>query len=124
MNMKYFFYTLLLLLPGCQKDPIPPLSTPVVITNSTITSITTTGAICSGEVIESYGSRVIKRGIYGSESLAFSSINFITEDGQGTGIFTSTLTNLRRNTTYYVKAYAINEAGISYGRVLAFKTLN
>lgn len=39
-----------------------------------------------------------------------------------TGIYKSTLTNLKPNTTYYAKAYAINSIGISYGEEVTFTT--
>ena len=46
----------------------------------------------------------------------------ITYDGSGTGQFTSNLVNLYGQTTYYVRAWAQNEAGISYGDQLSFTT--
>src|SRR3970282_886779 len=45
-----------------------------------------------------------------------------TTDGAGTGGFTSSLTGLTRNTTYYVKAYATNGAGTAYGNEVTFTT--
>lgn len=42
----------------------------------------------------------------------------------GTGVFADTLTNLTPNTTYYYRAYAMNAAGIAYGPVKTFKTIN
>jgi hypothetical protein len=47
----------------------------------------------------------------------------ITFDGTGTGQFTSHITNLNPNTTYYVRAYATNSVGTGYGEVLSFTTL-
>lgn len=41
---------------------------------------------------------------------------------QSTGAFNSTLTNLSANTTYYVRAYATNEIGTSYGEEVMFVT--
>jgi hypothetical protein len=46
-----------------------------------------------------------------------------TLDGSGTGVFTSYLSGLTPNTTYYVRAYATNAAGTSYGNELSFTTL-
>ncbi|MCX6294109.1 MAG: fibronectin type III domain-containing protein [Sphingobacteriales bacterium] len=47
-----------------------------------------------------------------------------TNDGNGTGIFISNLTGLIANTTYYVRAYATNANGTSYGNEVSFTTLN
>ncbi|MBR0038351.1 MAG: carboxypeptidase regulatory-like domain-containing protein [Bacteroidales bacterium] len=43
--------------------------------------------------------------------------------GVQTGYFSKTVTGLSDNTTYYVRAYVINEAGISYGEETDFATL-
>ena len=40
-----------------------------------------------------------------------------------TGSFISNITELTANTTYYVRAYAINSTGTSYGSELNFTTL-
>ena len=46
----------------------------------------------------------------------------ITSDESGSGSFTSSLTGLLPNTTYYVRAYATNSAQTSYGNTLSFTT--
>ena len=43
-------------------------------------------------------------------------------DGTGTGSFTSNLTGLTKSTTYYVRAYATNSAGTSYGDEVILRT--
>jgi uncharacterized protein (TIGR02145 family) len=48
----------------------------------------------------------------------------ITSNGTGNGSFTSNLTALEVNTTYYVRAYASNSVGTSYGNQHTFTTLN
>ena len=40
----------------------------------------------------------------------------------GTGIFTSSLSGLYFGTTYYVRAFAINSAGVAYGQEISFVT--
>ena len=46
-----------------------------------------------------------------------------THDGTGTGGFVSQLSGLNANTTYYVRAYATNSVGTSYGNQFEFQTL-
>jgi hypothetical protein len=46
----------------------------------------------------------------------------ITNDGMGTGVFTSTLTGLTPSTTYYVRAYATNNVGTAYGNEVTYTT--
>lgn len=45
-----------------------------------------------------------------------------TTDGDGTGSFTSGIPGLSEETAYYVRAYAMNSAGIAYGTPLKFIT--
>jgi uncharacterized protein (TIGR02145 family) len=45
-----------------------------------------------------------------------------TSDGTGAGAFTSVITGLAPNTSYYVRAYATNSAGTSYGTASSFTT--
>lgn len=42
--------------------------------------------------------------------------------GSGSGSFNTTLSDLSENTTYYVRAYASNVAGVSYSREVSFTT--
>jgi len=45
-----------------------------------------------------------------------------TTDGGGTGSFTSNLTGLTAGTTYFVRAYATNSMGTTYGNEVSFTT--
>jgi hypothetical protein len=45
-----------------------------------------------------------------------------TSDSTGTGNFTSSLTGLKANTKYYLKAFAANITGTSYGNEISFNT--
>ena len=44
------------------------------------------------------------------------------EDADATGAFTTSMTGLTANTTYYVRAYATNTAGTAYGSQVSFTT--
>ncbi|HUX97620.1 MAG TPA: FISUMP domain-containing protein [Bacteroidales bacterium] len=96
---------------------------PVVETSTTISSITSTGVTTGGNVTGNGGSPVTARGVCWSTDHNISLGNGKeTVDGSGIGIFTSTLTGLTSNTTYYVRAYATNSAGTAYGSEVSFTT--
>jgi hypothetical protein len=47
-----------------------------------------------------------------------------TQGSTSIGIFTTTLTGLEHGTTYHVRAYAINKAGVGFGNTISFTTAN
>ena len=92
------------------------------VTTSTVSNISATSATCGGNVTSDGGSYVYYRGVcYGTTPNQFFTENY-TINGEGTGTFTSNLTNLTPNTTYYVRAFAINDAGTAYGDEYSFTT--
>ena len=95
------------------------------VTTKDVTNITTNSASCGGNVTDDGNGTVTARGICWSE-VQNPTINNIyseeTNNGTGTGSFTSQLTNLKDNTTYYVRSYATNEKGTAYGEEKSFKT--
>ena len=97
------------------------LNLPTVSTGS-VTSITTTSATGSGNVISTGGADVTERGICWSASHNPTISGSHANSGTGMGEFTVNMTNLTPNTTYYVRAYAINSQGQGYGEEVNFKT--
>jgi len=87
------------------------------VTNDGPTSVTSGGNVTSEEGVE-----VTARGVCWSTSSNPTTANLHTTDGTGTGSFTSSITGLTVNTKYYVRAYAINTIGTSYGDELNFIT--
>jgi len=94
---------------------------PILVT-ATATSITQNTSTCGGTVISDGEASILARGVcwntYQTPTLSDSK----TSDGSETGSFTSTLTDLIGNTTYYVRAYATNNVGTGYGNQISFKT--
>jgi uncharacterized protein (TIGR02145 family) len=92
---------------------------PVVIT-ANVTNITDNSADCGGEVTDDGGDSTTVRGvcidILPNPSLA----DRHTVDGTGMGTFTSQLTGLSSNITYYVRAYATNHLGTVFGDKRSF----
>ena len=98
----------------------PPVNLPAVATNM-VTDITTSSAILSGNVTSDGGNTVTERGfLFGTDSglTTSTAINV----GSGTGIFTTSVTELEEGKTYYVRAYAVNSKGTGYGAIVSFDT--
>ena len=103
--------------------PIVSLNAPVVYTK-VVTSITGTTASSGGIVVSNGGKGVTARGVCWRR-LPGATIehNFTAESGT-TGEFTSSITGLSPNTTYYLRAYSTNKMGTSYGNEISFTTGN
>jgi uncharacterized protein (TIGR02145 family) len=103
---------------GCKKASLPQLIT------ADITSIAKSSALTGGSVTEDGDSKITERGIcwiqgYNDPSISDSKITA----GTGSGEFTVTLSGLSPGTSYSVRAYAINKAGIAYGDIVRFFTI-
>lgn len=92
------------------------------VTTDSISSITQTTAACGGNVTNDGGATVTARGVCWSLDLNPTVSDSHTTDGGGTGGFTSQITGLTPNKTYYVRAYATNSEGTSYGEQKPFTT--
>ena len=91
---------------------------------TTVTSITSSTAISGGFSIYNGSGTIISRGVCWAKSPNPSVNDFKTEDLNGTeDSFVSHLTQLEADNTYYLRAYATNEAGTGYGELLSFKTV-
>lgn len=100
----------------------PDLEKPTVVT-SPISQITETSAVAGGEVTSDGGAEVTSRGVCWSLVSNPTIENEKTVDGVGVGSFQSSLSSLSQNTTYYLRAYATNSEGTSYGKEVSFTTL-
>lgn len=94
---------------------------PTVVT-TTITNIYQTTATSGGDVTSDGGAAVTERGVCWSTVTNPTTSSSHTSNGTGTGSFVSNLTGLVQNTIYFVRAYAINNIGTSYGNELSFTT--
>jgi uncharacterized protein (TIGR02145 family) len=95
-----------------------------VLTTTAITTITATSAVSGGSISSIGGSDVTDRGVCWSTSPNPTTEDSKTSNGSGSGTFTSSISGLTPETTYYVRAYAINSIGTSYGQELSFTTLS
>ncbi len=92
------------------------------LTTLPVGNITNNAAVSGGNITNNGGTPVTQRGVVWGTSPNPTTANNSTDDGSGTGSYTSTLTGLTANTTYYVRAYATNSAGTAYGNQLSFTT--
>ena len=102
-----------------------PIVTELVVTTAEVSCVTDTVAVCGGNVVCEGDTTVIARGVcYGlSENPSLDDCTGKTVDGGGLGTFTSVMTGLKRETRYYVKAYATNDDTTCYGEQKVFTTL-
>jgi uncharacterized protein (TIGR02145 family) len=98
------------------EDGLPELTT------SEVTDIDTNSATTGGNITDNGGFSINDRGVCWSTSQNPTINDNSTSDGTGTGSFTSELTGLTEGTTYYVRAYAINEVDTAYGGEKEFST--
>ncbi len=98
------------------------ISTPTVVTGTAGSIGTTTATISTNNVTSDGGSAITERGVvYATTAFPTTANTKLTSAGT-TGTFNSNLTGLNQGTVYYLRAYAINAAGTSYGAQIGFAT--
>jgi uncharacterized protein (TIGR02145 family) len=100
------------------------VSTSVNITTTAVSELISSAATTGGNITNDGGNSVTQRGVCWSSSPNPTTNDNITNNGNGLGSFTSNLSGLTANTTYYIRAYAINGVGTFYGNEISFTTLN
>lgn len=98
-----------------------PFDQPVVTTGA-VTNVSGTSATAGGTVVSDENSAILARGVCWATTHTPTTANSFTTDGSGVGTFVSHITGLTTNTTYYVRAYASNLVGTSYGTEVSFRT--
>jgi len=101
----------------CVKDTFP-------ITTTAAFSITNTTAMSGGNIMDDGLTTKLARGVCWSTFANPTIADSKTMDGTGAGIFTSSLTGLIPNTTYYISVYATNSVSTVYGKQRSFTTNN
>jgi uncharacterized protein (TIGR02145 family) len=101
----------------------PPSNTLPVVTSTSVTGLTQNQATFNAEVYSQGGGTVTERGaVWNTSGNPTVNSNRIPS-GAGTGVYTTTITGLSGGVNYYVRSYAINNFGISYGVEIPFTTL-
>lgn len=104
---------------GCKKSKQP---TGPELTTTAATTVTANGAQTGGNITSDGGMSVTKRGIVWATHTSPALSDSLTSNGTGTGPFTTSLMTLFANTTYYIRAYAINSVATTYGNEITFTT--
>lgn len=96
---------------------------PPTITSVAVSSITGGSASSGGNVSSDGGSVITARGVcWSTATNPTTALATKTIDAGTTGAFSSNIAGLSETTTYYVRAYASNSAGTSYGNEISFTT--
>lgn len=101
---------------SCSKTKLPELATDVV------SHVSSTNATCGGNISNSGKATIIDRGVCWNTAGSPTINDSHTQDGIGDGAFVSEITGLVLGQTYYVRAYATNKHGTSYGNERSFVT--
>lgn len=105
-------------LSGCKQESV----TPVLTTNS-VASVSYSTAVAGGTITDEGGDAVTEMGVCWSTGSSPTVTDNKTSLPGAPGSFTSSISGLSLNTTYFVRAYATNKAGTGYGNSVSFTTL-
>jgi hypothetical protein len=113
---------LLTLSQTCKKDESESF---VKIETGEVSGITDSSATVAGTIVDVGGSKITSYGhCWASTSNTDTNLDTKTDLGtrDSAGTYYSELTGLSSNTKYYVRAYATNSAGTTYGKQDTFAT--
>lgn len=106
-----------------QQVSFTTLSSVPYVQTSDLKESDATTATFGGNILSDGGYNVMSRGVVWNTSGAPTLENNtgFTTNGTGNGTFESEITGLTPNVTYYIRAYATNQMGTSYGKERTFK---
>lgn len=93
-----------------------------LVTTMEVSDITTNSATFGGEVVSDGGLAVSERGVCWGVNPYPTIEDEHSGVGSGLGLFSMNVHGLEQNTTFYVRAYAKNYYGVSYGSQVSFMT--
>jgi hypothetical protein len=95
-----------------------------VVTTKDITNISAMGGASGGIITSTGGGTISGKGICWGELPNPTLNDNVINNGTGPSSFSSVIVNATPNTNYYVRSFATNEIGSSYGDQKSFTTLN
>ena len=94
-----------------------------IVRTASVTNVNDMSAVCGGTIVDTGGDEISAKGVvWSTVSNPTIALSTKTNQGNGSDAFTSTLTGLLPGTRYYVRAYAKNKCGTSYGNEVSFMT--
>lgn len=114
-SVLFVFFLTTFFIFSCKKTDLPE-----VITSDLTNTLTT--ASCGGSVTSDGGAEVTAYGVCWSTQLNPTIDDYKTINGSGIGTFISEITGLEKHTHYFLRAYATNTEGTSYGNTVSFTT--
>jgi hypothetical protein len=129
-NTKYYYRPYAINLKGTSYGPEASFTTlaysVATVKTNAASNVSDSGVTLSGQITDIGGTNVTERGVCYSTNINPNTNDNKTYDpkisGNGLGSFTIDISNLKANTIYYAKAYAINSKGTSFGEQISFTT--
>lgn len=125
---KFILLVLIFFVLGANAQVIPigfmkKSGTPPNLGSTVVSKFGLTTASIKGNITSTGDGAFVASGIcYSSTNQSPTLADNVTSDGGSSGLFTSALSGLSKNTTYYARAYATNSSGTSYGTMVSFST--
>jgi uncharacterized protein (TIGR02145 family) len=104
---------------SCKKEKHKSLAS---ISTTSVSEITANSVKSGGNINDDGGSQITQRGTCWTDHSNPTIGDSITKDGTGSGTFKSFIAGLNANTTYFIRAYAVNASGTAYGNEVSFKS--
>lgn len=109
---------------SCPGDFTPEVKFPIVTTTAA-DLVTFNSATTGGSIDLNGGATITERGVvWDVNTNPTTNLSTKSIEGNGNDTFSSSLSNLLPNTTYYVRAFAVNSDGTFYGNEISFTTSN
>lgn len=119
--MNFKFKTIIILL-AILNSCTTTTNLPPTLTTNAISEITSTSALTGGVIGSDGGTAITEQGVCWSTTTNPTINNHKVTAAIGSTSFSTTISGLTANTTYFVKAYATNSAGTMYGNEVTFTT--
>lgn len=95
---------------------------PTVASTTAVSNISKTTFTSGGNITTDFGNAITARGVCWSTSPTPTTAGSKTTESGTTGTFSSNVTGLNAGTLYYIRAYATNASGTSYGNQVTVRT--